>query len=376
MKLTKETAYSLLTEGLEEPEKLGYVSHSRYVGELAGMIAGGLGLDPEYAAVLGFIHDVGRKVDPGNHMYAGYRFLKDNGYGEYAFICLTHSFLNNDIECICGEQLSPDSEGYEEVRAFVESQPYTDYDRIIQTCDLLCLHTGGTTLEERIDDIEARKGTHAKSGYHRETASAQKAEIESRLGHSVYDFYNKLNNAQERKTVMKKVLVVVDMQNDFVDGALGSPEAAAIVPNVAKKIREFDGDELFVTYDTHYDNYMQTLEGKRLPVPHCIDGTSGHDLNPVIKAALAGKEYRDVIKAGFGSFSLTKGLKDRYPGEEIEAEFVGLCTDICVVSNVLIMRAAYPNAVITVDSSCCAGVTPEKHEAALETMRSCQIDVI
>ena len=175
---------------------------------------------------------------------------------------------------------------------------------------------------------------------------------------------------------MKKVLVVVDMQNDFVDGALGTPEAVAVVKNVAKKIREFDGDELFVTYDTHYDNYLNTLEGQKLPVPHCIDGTYGHDLNAEIKAALSGKDYKDVIKAGFGSFSISKGLKDRYPGEEMEVEFVGLCTDICVVSNVLIMRAGYPNARITVDASCCAGVTPEKHAAALETMRSCQIEVI
>lgn len=175
---------------------------------------------------------------------------------------------------------------------------------------------------------------------------------------------------------MKKVLVVVDMQNDFVDGALGTPEAVAIVPNVVKKIREFDGDELFVTYDTHYDNYLTTLEGQKLPVPHCIDGTYGHDLNAEIKEALTGKEYKDVIKAGFGSFSISKGLKDRYPCEEIEVEFVGLCTDVCVVSNALIMRAGYPNAKITVDASCCAGVTPEAHAAALATMKSCQIDVI
>lgn len=180
---------------------------------------------------------------------------------------------------------------------------------------------------------------------------------------------------EQGRSVMKKVLVVVDMQNDFVDGALGTPEAVAIVPNVAKKIREFDGDELFVTYDTHYDNYLDTLEGQKLPVPHCIDGTYGHELNAEIKAALKGKDYKDVIKAGFGSFSISRGLKDRYPGEEMEVEFVGLCTDICVVSNVLIMRAGYPNAKITVDSACCAGVTPQRHEAALETMRSCQIDV-
>ena len=175
---------------------------------------------------------------------------------------------------------------------------------------------------------------------------------------------------------MKKVLVVVDMQNDFVDGALGTKEAIAIVPNVVKKIREFDGDEIFVTYDTHYDNYMNTLEGQKLPVPHCIDGSYGHELNAEVKAALEGKQYKDVIKAGFGSFSISRGLKDRYPGEEIEVEMVGLCTDVCVVSNALIMRAGYPNAKITVDASCCAGVTPETHEAALTTMKCCQIDVI
>ena len=175
---------------------------------------------------------------------------------------------------------------------------------------------------------------------------------------------------------MKKILVVVDMQNDFVDGALGTKEAIAIVPNVVKKIREFDGDEIFVTYDTHYDNYMDTLEGQKLPIPHCIDGSYGHELNAEVKAALAGKQYKDVIKAGFGSFSISRGLKDRYPGEEMEIELVGLCTDICVVSNALIMRAGYPNAKITVDASCCAGVTPETHLAALTTMKCCQIDVI
>lgn len=175
---------------------------------------------------------------------------------------------------------------------------------------------------------------------------------------------------------MKKVLVVVDMQNDFVDGALGTKEAIAIVPNAAKRIREFDGDEIFVTYDTHYDNYLNTLEGQKLPVPHCIDGTYGHDLNAEIKEALRGKDYKEVIKAGFGSFSISKGLKDRYPGEEMEVEFIGLCTDICVVSNVLIMRAGFPNAKITVYADSCAGVTPEAHAAALATMKSCQIEVV
>ena len=144
MKLTKEEAYRLLTDGLTDPGSIRYVSHSRYVGDLAGKIAGGLGLDPEYATVLGYLHDVGRKIIPDNHAYAGYRFLTDNGYGEYAFICLTHSFLNNDIECVCGRLLPPQNEGYAEVKAFVESHENTDYDRVVQTCDLLCLHSGGS----------------------------------------------------------------------------------------------------------------------------------------------------------------------------------------------------------------------------------------
>ena len=192
MKLTKKEAYALLTEGLKDPETIGYVTHSRFVGDLAGMIAGEMGLDAEYASVLGYLHDIGRKIDPGNHIYAGYQYLKENGYEEYAFICLTHSFLNNDIECICAQLLPPESEGYAEVKAFVESHRNTDYDRIIQTCDLLCLHTGGTTLEARIDDIESRRGTHAKSPYHRRAAIAQKAYIEGKIGHSIYDFYSKL----------------------------------------------------------------------------------------------------------------------------------------------------------------------------------------
>lgn len=175
---------------------------------------------------------------------------------------------------------------------------------------------------------------------------------------------------------MKKILIVVDMQNDFVDGALGSKEAEAIVPNVAAKIRGFDGDEIFVTYDTHFDNFFSTLEGRRYPLAHCIDGSFGHELNGEVKKALEGKNFKEIVKAGFGSFSISRSLKDRYPGEEMEVEIIGLCTDVCVISNALIMRAGYPNAVIRVDSSCCAGITPEKHLAALEVMRSCMIDVV
>lgn len=173
---------------------------------------------------------------------------------------------------------------------------------------------------------------------------------------------------------MKKVLVVVDMQNDFVDGALGSGEAAAIVPAVVKKISGFEG-EIFVTYDTHFENYMKTAEGKKLPVSHCIKGTFGWELNGEVKKALANKKYTPVEKNTFGSVDLPELIKKAVGESEFEIELIGLCTDICVVSNALVIKANFPEAPISVDSACCAGVTPEKHEAALETMRSCQIDV-
>lgn len=175
---------------------------------------------------------------------------------------------------------------------------------------------------------------------------------------------------------MKKILVIIDMQKDFVDGALGSAEAIKIVPRVAELIRDFDGDELFVTYDTHGANYADSLEGKKLPVAHCIEGTDGHALTPTVAAALADKPHTDVLKYTFGTFELADILKKKYPHEEFTVTCVGLCTDICVISNVLILRAAFPNAVITVDASACAGVTVEKHKAALEAMKSCQIDVV
>lgn len=175
---------------------------------------------------------------------------------------------------------------------------------------------------------------------------------------------------------MKKVLVVVDMQKDFVDGALGTPEAAAMVPAAAEKIRQFAGDAIFVTMDTHGENYLQSLEGRKLPVPHCIPGTPGYGLNEEIHAALTGKPYTLVEKVTFGSLSLPRLIYDKFRGAPIQIELLGLCTDICVVSNALILRAAFPNAPMVVDARCCAGVTPQTHEAALQTMKSCQIDVI
>lgn len=174
---------------------------------------------------------------------------------------------------------------------------------------------------------------------------------------------------------MKKILVVVDMQNDFIDGALGTKEAQAIIDNAVKKIEEFDG-AIYVTYDTHFEDYMETEEGKNLPVIHCVRDTDGWKLNEKIQAALDKKEsYTEIEKITFGSIDLPFVLAEENEMDECEIELIGLCTDICVVSNALILKANYPENIISVDSSCCAGVTPEKHEAALETMRSCQIIV-
>ena len=171
---------------------------------------------------------------------------------------------------------------------------------------------------------------------------------------------------------MKQFLIVVDMQNDFVDMALGTPEAKAIVPRVAEKIRTFDG-QIFATFDTHYENYMQTSEGKQLPVPHCIKGTEGWELDPEVRAALEEKGFTAVEKLTFGSTTLPGLIRKAAGEEDFTVELIGLCTDICVVSNTLILKAHFPEMSIKVDPTCCAGVTPQAHEAALATMRSCQI---
>ena len=171
---------------------------------------------------------------------------------------------------------------------------------------------------------------------------------------------------------MKKILIVVDMQKDFVDGALGTEEAQAIVGNVVKKKNNFCGD-IFVTYDTHCENYMETMEGKNLPVKHCIKDTPGWELDLRVKNALEGKKYTAVEKPTFGSAMLPEIIRDRYNINETEIELIGLCTDICVISNALMLKAHFPEMKITVDESCCAGVTPDKHNAAIEVMRSCQL---
>ena len=174
---------------------------------------------------------------------------------------------------------------------------------------------------------------------------------------------------------MKKILVVVDIQNDFVDGALGTCEAVAIIDNAAKKIENFDGD-IFVTLDTHYENYMQTLEGQKLPVPHCIKNTNGWLLNPKIADALKNRNYKTVEKLTFGSTELPQLIKESIGDNQAEITLIGLCTDICVVSNALLLKANFTDVEIYVDSSCCAGVTPETHNAALEVMKCCQINII
>ena len=173
---------------------------------------------------------------------------------------------------------------------------------------------------------------------------------------------------------MKHLLVVVDIQNDFVDGALGTAEAVAIVENAAKKIREFDGD-IFVTYDTHFENYMDTAEGAKLPVPHCIKGTAGWELNGTIANALEGKKYTPVEKITFGSTELPKLVKKTVGDEDFDVTLIGLCTDICVVSNALILKANFPEKEVYVDAECCAGVTVGTHNSALATMKMCQINI-
>ncbi len=173
---------------------------------------------------------------------------------------------------------------------------------------------------------------------------------------------------------MKRFLIVVDMQKDFVDGALGTSEAVGIVPNVVEKIKNFNG-EIIVTYDTHLENYMDTSEGKNLPVLHCIKGTDGWQLDASVQTALEGREYTVVEKPTFGSVKLPDVIKQKALDEEFSIELIGLCTDICVVSNVLLLKANFPEVEISVDSTCCAGVTVNSHNAALQTMKMCQIEV-
>lgn len=170
---------------------------------------------------------------------------------------------------------------------------------------------------------------------------------------------------------MRKILVVVDMQNDFIDGALGTPEAVAIIENVKNKIRSYDNKDIFVTMDTHEADYLNTQEGRNLPVEHCIRGTKGWQIRDDIAELLDRATVYE--KPTFGSVTLADDIAEIASRRDIEIEIIGLCTDICVVSNALLLKAKMPEVKISVDPACCAGVTPESHEAALKTMQMCQI---
>ena len=172
-----------------------------------------------------------------------------------------------------------------------------------------------------------------------------------------------------------RYLIVVDMQNDFVTGSLGSPEAEEIVDNVVNKIKTFEGN-VIATLDTHETDYLSTQEGRLLPVEHCIRDTEGRNLVDDIAALKSEIDIREYTKPTFGSVELAKELSLSHEKSPIEKiELIGLCTDICVVSNALLLKAFMPEVEIAVDPSCCAGVTKEKHEAALKVMESCQIIV-
>ena len=214
---------------------------------------------------------------------------------------------------------------------------------------------------------------------------------------------NQNNNEKQGKG--KHYLIVVDMQKDFIDGSLGTEEAQGIVEKVKEKILSYPKDRVYATMDTHGEDYLSTQEGKRLPVPHCIKGTEGWGLHPMLKDLILPDHFFE--KGSFGSLSLAEFMRTLFTKQVIEEatmakntgnikdtvdinrgdaeigaysdftiELVGLCTDICVVSTALILKAFLPEIPISVDSSCCAGVTKEKHLAALETLRSCQIEVL
>ena len=175
-----------------------------------------------------------------------------------------------------------------------------------------------------------------------------------------------------------KVLVVVDMQNDFIDGSLGTKEAQAIVPGVVEKIRNFDG-KVIATRDTHGEDYLNSAEGKQLPVVHCVKGTEGWQIRPEVEAAVREKTGSRILdKPTFGSVQLGEDVRNLNetddPVEEIT--LIGLCTDICVISNALLLKAYLPEVPIRVEASCCAGVTQESHEQALGAMKMCQITII
>ena len=189
------------------------------------------------------------------------------------------------------------------------------------------------------------------------------------------------SNNENKLEPMNKVLVVIDCQNDFIDGSLANPDAQKAIPSIVDKIRNHTekGDVIFATMDTHGENYLNTAEGKKLPVVHCVKGTDGWQINDNVKAALDDAELRGVKvtyveKPTFGSYDLIK-LSEKYVDADTKIEVIGFVSSICVISNALMLKARYYENEMSVDVNCTAGLSYENNEAALEVMRSCQIDV-
>lgn len=194
----------------------------------------------------------------------------------------------------------------------------------------------------------------------------------------VYTPVNKSVNIRVniRRISMENILLVVDMQNDFVTGSLGTKEAEAIVDNVKAKIENHKGIVIY-TRDTHHENYLSTQEGRNLPVPHCIKGSEGWNLVEEINKEAIKRDSKIFDKPTFGSVEMAAYVKDMFAEGKVKSvEIIGLCTDICVISNALLLKAEMPELSIIVDSSCCAGVTAQSHENALNAMKMCQVEII
>lgn len=190
---------------------------------------------------------------------------------------------------------------------------------------------------------------------------------------SVFRMTNIRKSRKAGDKPMQDILVVVDMQNDFIDGALGTKEAVAIVSAVEEKIKNFDGKVIF-TRDTHFENYLTTQEGRNLPVEHCIKGTYGWAIRAELDAL---RKTEAIDKITFGSSELPEILKAENEKEPLNSvTLIGLCTDICVISNAMVIKAFMPEIKVSVDAACCAGVTPESHKNALAAMKMCQIEII
>ena len=173
---------------------------------------------------------------------------------------------------------------------------------------------------------------------------------------------------------MRKLLIVVDMQKDFIDGSLGTAEAQAIVEPLVELVKEYSPENIIATRDTHPEHYLETQEGRNLPVVHCVKDTPGWQIDSRVQAAIG--EAAVIDKPTFGSWQLADRVAEMAEAEELEITLCGLCTDICVVSNALLLKARLPETKVRVAAACCAGVTPESHAAALQTMQMCQVELV